>query len=85
MERSLIKQVEYYIDKDSSISNSILSLLNPNLGIDTLTDLVSPILKESYERKLEYLYEINPVVRVCMILEDINEELKIVEFESMIE
>ena len=46
MERSLIKQVEYYIDKDSSISNSILSLLNPNLGIDTLTDLVSPILKE---------------------------------------
>ena len=46
--RSLIKQVEYYIDKDSSISNSILSLLNPNLGIDTLTDLVSPILKESY-------------------------------------
>ena len=83
--RSLIKQVEYYIDKDSSISNSILSLLNPNLGIDTLTDLVSPILKESYERKLEYLYEINPVVRVCMILEDINEELKIVEFESMIE
>ncbi len=83
--RSLIKQVEYYIDKDSSISNSILSTLNPNLGIDTLTDLVSPILKESYERKLEYLYEINPVVRVCMILEDINEELKIVEFESMIE
>ena len=83
--RSLIKQVEYYIDKDPSISNSILSLLNPNLGIDTLTDLVSPILKESYERKLEYLYEINPVVRVCMILEDINEELKIVEFESMIE
>ena len=40
---------------------------------------------ESDLRKLEYLYEINPVVRVCMILEDINEELKIVEFESMIE
>lgn len=83
--RSLIKQVEYYIDNDPSISNSILSNLNSSLGIDTLTDLVSPILKETYERKLEYLYEINPVVRVCMILEDINEELKIVEFESMIE
>ena len=83
--RSLIKQVEYYIDNDPSISNSILSNLNSSLGIDTLTDLVSPILKETYERKLEYLYEINPIVRVCMSLEDINEELKIVEFESMIE
>ncbi len=55
--RSLIKQVEYYIDNDPSISNSILSNLNSSLGIDTLTDLVSPILKETYERKLEYLYE----------------------------
>ena len=53
--------------------------------LSKLTDIVCMSIPESYERKLEILEEIDPTVRVTMLLEDINQELKIVGLEKLLE
>ncbi len=83
--RSLIKQIEYYIDNNPSMSNSILSKINNLNDLDKLTDIVCISMHHTYDRKIEYINEINPTVRTTMLLEDINTELKIVSLEKQIE
>ncbi len=83
--RSLKKQVEYYIDNNPNTDNSILSTINNMNDLSKLTDIVCMSIPESYERKLEILEEIDPTVRVTMLLEDINQELKIVGLEKLLE
>lgn len=83
--RSLVKQFEYYIDNNPSMSNSILSKISNLTDLDRLTDIVCISMYHSYDRKMEYINEINPTVRTTMLLEDINTELKIVALEKQIE
>lgn len=83
--RSLVKQFEYYIDNNPSMSNSILSKISNLTDLDRLTDIVCISMHHSYDRKMEYINEINPTVRTTMLLEDINTELKIVTLEKQIE
>ena len=83
--RALKKQVEYYIDNNPNTDNSILSTINNMNDLSKLTDIVCMSIPESYERKLEILEEIDPTVRVTMLLEDINQELKIVGLEKLLE
>ncbi len=83
--RSLIKQFEYFIDNNPNISNSILAQITNMQNLDKLTDIISISIPGSYERKLEYIEEINPTVRTTMLLEDINQELKVVSLEKSLE
>ena len=83
--RSLIKQVEYYIEQNSNMSNSVLSQILGINDIDKITDVLVMSIPGTYERKLEYLNEIDPTNRVMMLLEDINQELKIIKLEQRIE
>lgn len=83
--RSLIKQVEYYIDQNPNMSNSVLSQILGINDIDKITDVLVMSIPGTYERKLEYLNEIDPTNRVMMLLEDINQELKIIKLEQRIE
>ena len=83
--RSLVKQLEYYIDKNPNMSNSILSQIENLFDLNKLTDIVSDFLPVSYERKLAYLEELDPTNRVMMLIEDINQELKIINLEKEIE
>lgn len=83
--RSLTKQIEYYIDNNPSTDNSILSTITNMTDLNKLTDIVCMSIPESYERKIEILEEIDPTSRVTMLLEDINQELKIVDIEKSLE
>ena len=83
--RSLIKQVEYYIEQNPNMSNSVLSQILGINDIDKITDVLVMSIPGTYERKLEYLNEIDPTNRVMMLLEDINQELKIIKLEQRIE
>ena len=83
--RSLIKQVEYYIEHDSNMSNSILSSIMGVNDIDKVTDILANVIPQNYERKLEYVLEVDPTNRVVMLLDDLNQELKVVELEDLIE
>ena len=83
--RSLIKQVEYYIEQNPNMSNSVLSQILGINDIDKITDVLVMSIPGTYERKLEYLNEVDPTNRVMMLLDDINQELKIIKLEQRIE
>jgi len=83
--RSLTKQVEYYIDNNPSMSNSILSKIGNLNDLNKLTDIICISFDNTYDRKIEYLNEVNPTVRTTMLLEDINTELKVIKLEREIE
>ena len=83
--RSLVKQLEIFVENVPYMSNSILSQVSNISDIDQLTDIISIYLNLSYERKLELLEECNPTVRVKMLLDDINKELRVIELEKELE
>lgn len=82
--RSLIKQFEYYVDNNPKMSNSIISQISNMHDLDKLTDIICLSVAGSYERKLEYIEEVNPTLRTTMLLTDINQELKIISLESVL-
>lgn len=83
--RSLIKQIEYYIDKNPNVSNSILSQVLGVNNVDKITDILTVFIPGTYERKLEYLNEIDGTKRVMMLLDDINREICLANLEQEIE
>ena len=56
--RSLIKQVENYIEQTPNISNSILSQILGVNNVSKITDILAVFIPGTYERKLEYLNEV---------------------------
>ena len=83
--RSLIKQMEYYIERTPGVSNSILSQILGLNNISKVTDILAVFMPFEYERKLEYLNEVEPTSRVMMLLDDINKEIALVNLEQEIE
>lgn len=83
--RTLLKKLETYIAKVPYISNAILSQVENIGNLNKLTDVICLHLQSSYERKLEYIKEINPVERAKMLLDDMENDLNILEFEKDID
>lgn len=83
--RSLIKQVEYYMDNIPNTSNSIMSDILGVNNISKVTDLLAMFLPSSYKRKLEYLTEVEPTARVVMLLDDISKEVALYNLEKEID
>ncbi len=83
--RVLIKQIEYFIENNPLMSNSVLSQILGINDINKTTDILVSEMPLSYERKLEYIKEEEPPNRVMMLLLDIKNELEIVELENSIE
>ncbi len=83
--RILLKNLENYINKVPYISNAILSQVENIGNLSKLTDVVSLHLQTSYERKLEYINETNPIQRCEMLLKDMENDLNILEFEKDID
>lgn len=79
------RELEIYIKKVSYISNSILSIV-PNISnLSKLTDIVVPNILIDNKRLLNYLNEVNPMIRGEMILEDIYSEEESYEIEKEID
>lgn len=83
--RSLIKQVEHFIERIPNVSNSILSQIMGVNNIEKVTDILTVFVPGTYERKLEYLNEVEPTVRVMMLLDDISKEIALANLEEKIE
>jgi len=79
------RELEAYIKKVSYISNSILSII-PNISsLSKLTDIIVPNILIDNKRLLDYLNEIDSMVRGEMILEDIYSEKESYEIEKEID
>ena len=83
--RSLIKQIEHYIEHCPNVSNSILSDILGVNDIDKITDILTMFIPGTYERKIEYLNETSATARAMMLLDDINMEISVTDLEQEIE
>lgn len=81
----LLKAVNKYVSNISNVSNSIVSQFEKITNLDELTDLICNFLNIDYYKKKNYITEINPVNRVKMLIEDMNEDLAIAKLEKQIE
>ncbi len=83
--RSLKRTFDNYVDLNPYISNSMATSIDSSINLDQLTDLIASNLQIDYSKKLSYLTELNPVVRAKMLLDDMNQDLKIIELEKKID
>ena len=81
----LIKSLERYINKVPYVSNSIMGQLNLIDTVEDLTDIIAAFLPLNNEKKKKYILELNPIKRVRMLIEDMNEDIKFIELEEKIE
>jgi len=71
----LIKALNKYIHKAPYVGNAILNQVDIVSTLYELTDLVISFLPFSYEKKKRYVMELDPSVRVRMLIEDMNKKL----------
>lgn len=81
----LLKSLEKYINKAPYVGNAIMSQLNKVDNLNDLCDLISCYLNLDYLKKKKYIVTIDPIERAKKIIEDMNEDIKLIELEQKIE
>jgi len=79
------KEFETYTKKLPYVSNSALSIIASTKSLNKITDIIVPYLQIDNNRLLDYVYELNPIKRSEMILEDIYHEIEVFEIEKNID
>lgn len=81
----LIKALDKYIAKVPYVSNSVMNKLSLIDTLNNLTDIVAGFLPINFNKKKNYILELDPYVRVKMLIKDMNEDIKLIELEEKIE
>ena len=81
----LLRLLERYIKESPYMSNALMSQIKGIDQLSILTDVVASFLTVPSSEKKKYLYEINPINRAKMIMEEIKKELGIVKIEREID
>lgn len=85
LKRILFKDLNEYISISSVMSNSVLGRINGVDNISKLTDIVCSEVPLDYETKFRYLMAVNPIKRIKMVIEDLNNEIETIKLENEIE
>lgn len=80
--RSLLKR---YIKVSPNISNSILNSIDEINEIGILTDMVSSFIPISFEKKISYMEETNPLKRAEDLIHDLEVELQAIKIDNKLE
>lgn len=80
--RTLLKR---YIKVSPNISNSILTTMEEIDSVGLLTDMVSSFIPISFEKKIGYMEEINPLKRAEELIHDLQLELQAIKIDNKIE
>ena len=72
LKRKLIATLKEYIDSANNISNSVLNLVHKTKSLSNLTDIIASFLNFSYEKKCEYMQNINPLKRAISLINDLR-------------
>lgn len=85
LKRVLIKDLNEYIELSSAISNNVLGRITGINTISRLSDIIVFELPFSYDTKLKYIEVSNPMIRIKLVIEDLNKEIETVKLENAIE
>ncbi len=83
--QKLIELVTDYVSASNHVSNSIINHIKTIDSLDRLTDAICAFLPISFNKKLEYIEEINALYRAKSLLKDIKIELEVLKLEEEIE
>ena len=81
----LIKSLERYIDKVPYIGNAIMNQLADINNLSDLCDLIASFLTIDYNHKKIYITTISPIKRCKLLIQAMNEEIKLAELEKKID
>ncbi len=81
----LIKSLEKYISLVPYMSNAVVSKISLTNSLGELCDLIGSFLPVSYLKKKKYITELNQLERTKLLIEDMNEDLKVIELEKKLE
>ncbi len=85
LKRKLIKTLTTYINISHTISNSVLSQIAQINGLNKLTDIVATFIPLSFEKKVNYMNEFDPIKRATNLIYDISVEIEVCELDYKIE
>ncbi len=85
LKRKLIKTLTTYINISHTISNSVLSQITQINDLNKLTDIVTTFIPLSFEKKVNYMNELDPLKRATSLIYDISVEIEVCELDEKIE
>lgn len=85
LRRSLLKNINEYIETSSLASNSILSRLDNIEDLGKITDIIVSFMPFNIEKKLLYMQEINPLHRANALVYDLSIELQVSKLDLKLE
>ena len=80
--RTLKNLFNEYIELKKGIGNSILAQIDEIHSISKLTDIIVSFVPMELVRKIKYIEETNAVNRVEMLIDDLNYELSLLNYEQ---
>lgn len=83
--KKLVELITEYVSSSSHISNSIINTIKTIDNLDRLTDTICSFMPLSFNKKLEYIEEINALYRARNLLKDIKIELEVLKLDAKIE
>lgn len=83
--KKLVELTTEYVSASNHLSNSIINHIKTMDNLDRLTDAICAFLPISFNKKLEYIEEINALYRAKGLLKDIKLELEVLKLEEEIE
>lgn len=75
--RKLIEVLKKYIDIKPEVSNSILGTIKDEKDLYKITDQITLFIPLSFEKKLNYMEEINAIKRAHNLIKDLSIEIEI--------
>lgn len=85
LKRKLIKTLTTYINISHTISNSVLSQIAQINDLNKLTDIVTTFIPLSFEKKVNYMNELDSLKRATNLIYDISVEIEVCELDEKIE
>jgi len=83
--RTLKSLFNRYLEMNKGVGNSIVSQIEEINSISKLTDIIVSFVPMAYPRKLRYIEEINPIKRVEMLIDDLNYEVSLLDYEKTLD
>lgn len=88
-EKAIIKKlneiVKEYVASSNHVSNSILNSIKVIDDLSLLTDTICSFMPMAFNKKLDYVEEINAMYRARNLLKDIKVELEVLKLDQKIE
>ena len=84
VKKELRKLVSLYIKSSPQVTNQLLQTLKEEMPLTDFTDCIASFLPATFEGRVFYMEEMNPLKRANQLLEDLTVELQVLKLDKKI-